>query len=472
MSKLLSYIKGLKALLSNGETIPAKLSAFEIGLKHLEDRLNAIELSINAERDSAIHSQTIILRELEALNETENLVARQQPLHFGEKIRCIFLIHHAPAWDSLADVFDAMRMANDFEPVVISISHDFNHSGEFSGEGEVHKRLEFENVPHIRLPGDLPTHLSALKAYRPHVIFRQSPWEPDVPPAFRTEEISFARLCYVPYFANSVIKGRDAFEYDQYFHRMCWRLFCINQFHYNLALKGSFVAPSKLVVSGHPKFDRLLSSAKDPYWPINRGKESLRVIWDSHHSVQSEWLGFGNFHKIYSELLTLARENEDIEIVFTAHPKLFESNASGLMTKAQIDSFLRDWLALPNTGLIEKHVPYAKIFAASDAMVTNGISFLTEYQLFNKPIIFFDSQQHEPFNDEGEITVLSTHRAVSIPEILKLLRSFADRTDDGLATERRKLIKRIMPYPGRSAENIVEEIRKGLAIESAHSNQS
>lgn len=416
------------------------------------------------EIESNLHA---IGSELHAIKQTVNLVARRRVPVRGAKIRCVFLVHHAPGWESLHDLFIAMSEAIDFMPVVISIARDFKHTNEVYGEEDVHQKLTREGVPHLRFSGqDFKAYLDVLKAIDPHVIFRQAPWEDDIPSMLRAAEICFSRICYIPYFANMILKGREGFDFDQYFHRMCWRIFCVSQYQFDLIKEKTLLKGANVVISGHPKFDRLLEAAKNPYWPINSNARTFRVLWTAHHSVRPDWLGFGTFHRIYEAFLSFAKRNSDIEFVFSPHPMLIESTAHGLLTRKQVDDFVREWSALPNAFLLDSATSYPRVFAASDVMITDGISFLTEYQFFNKPLIFFDSQQHEPFNEEGEATIRSAHRVTSTAELFELLRVIEKRGNDPLTNNRRELVNRIMPFPGKSSQRILSEIRNGLAAES------
>ena len=106
----------------------------------------------------------------------------------------------------------------------------------YGGEAQTSAALQKAGVRHIRL-GMEPSWpaLDILRAIQPDVILRQSQWEQDVPPAFATSRLSFARICSVPYGMSIVGKfspgdesvgGVNEQSFDQYYHRMAWRVFC------------------------------------------------------------------------------------------------------------------------------------------------------------------------------------------------------------------------------------------------------
>src|SRR5262249_14225023 len=109
---------------------------------------------------------------------------------------------------------------------------------------------------------------------------------------------------------------------------------------------------------------------------------------------------FGVFHLIFEQMLDWARQSPDIDFVMKPHPALLSTAVGqGHVSQQRMDAFLSGWAAQPNCGVCDGQ--YAELFAASDLLISDGVSFLTEYHLFDKPLIFFDSARHVPFNDLG-----------------------------------------------------------------------
>ncbi len=151
-------------------------------------------------------------------------------------IRCLFLVHYMEAWDSIADVYAEMDAADDFAPLVASIPRRLVHAPDFGGEQFTHEGLEALDVPHIRLNGpDSFRDLQTVKHLDPHLILRQSQWDSDVPPAFATEHLGFARLALIPYETMSLIEaappppGVADWLSDTPYHRSSWAVFCANE---------------------------------------------------------------------------------------------------------------------------------------------------------------------------------------------------------------------------------------------------
>jgi hypothetical protein len=150
-----------------------------------------------------------------------------------------------------------------------------------------------------------------------------------------------------------------------------------------------------------------------------------------------------------------------VEIVLKPHPMLFESRGQGAISKTDLDAFMNAWTALPNTSL-QTGGDYGPLLSASDAMLTDGISLLAEYQLFNKPLIWVDSQQHVGFNNIGEQIIRGAYVAQSASEVVTLIDRLRKQGDDPLKQQRDETVRYLMPFLGASAENAVAAIRNGL----------
>ena len=386
--------------------------------------------------------------------------------------RVLFLVHNIEAWDSLADVFDQMQAAPDFEPMVATIPCLYHH-GSDNSDGEVanHNGLSRLGVPHFRpATGDPEIALDFIKKITPDIIFRQSPWEMDIPTAFGANSLTFARLCYVPYFVGAVVDdfsaGGDRIDLhgDQLLHRLCWRIYAEHEITVQNMRARSSRGGDHIVLSGHPKLDRLWKTRARPAWPIESGTRAFRIVWAPHHSITAGWLGFGTFLRTYRDMLAWAQEDPAIEIVLKPHPALFgRLRGDPTMRPEGLAEFLRAWGVLPNTAIVEGG-DYGPLFAGSDAMITDGISFLSEYQIFDKPLVFLDSGHHVPFNRLGEQIIASAWRVGLVADARAFLNDFRRQGMDPTAKSRIATMQLLRPFPGEAAQRIVQDLRVGLGI--------
>jgi CDP-glycerol glycerophosphotransferase (TagB/SpsB family) len=155
-----------------------------------------------------------------------------------------------------------------------------------------------------------------------------------------------------------------------------------------------------------------------------------------------------------------------LEVVLKPHPMLFESMAHGKMPPVEFEAFLNAWVAQANTSIVLGG-DYGPLFAASDLMITDGVTFLVEYQLFDKPLIWIDSEQHVGFNEMGELACHCLYRATSVREVSRLVDFVLSEQQDPLAEARREVSNVFRPFPGESAERVVATIHEKLLEEAS-----
>lgn len=392
------------------------------------------------------------------------------------RIRCVFLVHAIESWDALMGVYHAMRADPRFEPIVLSINRKFPGDATYQGEETTSSNLTRLGIPHLRVGmQETPTALAALRAFAPAVIFRQSQWEEDVPPAFRIDQLAFAKICSLPYGTCIVAKfskndesvgGVSSLAFNQLYHKRAWRVFCETELTRSFFANFNPGNPEKFVLSGYPKLMRLREARnqKDA-WPINHGVRNFRVIWAPHHGLTPEWLGFGVFHEIYNDFLSWAAACFDIEFVLKPHPALFGyAVSSGLMSKEQLETFVQKWCALPNCHI--ESADYGSLFASSDLMVTDGVSFLVEYPVFEKPLVFLDSGRHVPFNPLGDLAVRAAHTVHSFQGMRAAVETYKNGAAWTLTAERQILIDTLFPVKDDPTKIILESILSGLSAEA------
>ena len=221
------------------------------------------------------------------------------------------------------------------------------------------------------------------------------------------------------------------------------------------------------------------ASGASEYWPSLTGKPSLiqmvqraatvvpekhdryRIVWAPHHSYGPLWLNFGTLSKIRNEMLSFAREHENVDIIFKPHPFLLGTMTDrGLMTQSEVDEWTSAWEALPNTST-NTDSDYVSLFINSDMMICDGISFLGEYPLITgRPAVFIERSDHWAFSPLGETIAKTSIRYSSFAE-------FAENFDvlkaNGLPDRTKEIdqfLAEATPYPGKAAKRIVRAIRK------------
>lgn len=325
----------------------------------------------------------------------------------GAPVRVAFLVHNFEAWGALRSVFRAMQVDPRFAPVVFSLPRLFPGARRYEGENLTSARLSDDGVPHIRLNDPVPIKdLDRIKSFEPEAIFRQSHWQIDIPSAFKTRNLTFAKQYYVAYAIGPISAEAGGGRIARTPKDLCERQFLASEVTRDVMLEQDRLNGLRLVVTGHPKVGEVLAAT--PAWPIASGNET-RVIWSAHHSIGTHWSNYGVFPKVYDEMLALAKRRPDIDILFSPHPGLLTRiEAMEGEARQRVDSFFAEWNSLPNTGNLYDG-RYQGPFQACDLLIIDGMSFLIEFQLVGKPIIHLSRPDRAPLNALGELVIKGAH---------------------------------------------------------------
>jgi hypothetical protein len=448
------------------------------GVERVQEELGRLRSEVEdlGSKASALHAasertQNLILEARTALDRAASAAGRaaQRATLRRDRARIVFLVHNRDAWDSIGELISILRDEPDFDPIVVSIPHQYGGKGAPRGEGRVHRFLSDRSVAHIRLRNeDIRSASELLFALDPDVVFRQSQWDADVDAAFSPENLAWTRLAIVPYETMNPTHNVP-WDYppvnsavDQHLHRAAWLVFCANDEALEIARRDSLTGARQFRVVGHPKADALRRTTAR--WPghVDAPDRPHRVLWSAHHSIHDGWNDFGTFPRVHHDMLRWAREEPHTEFVFTHHPYLRGSirRPASPLTDAQFKDWLAQWRSLPNT--FYDRGPYAPLLAASDLLVTDGPSMITESQVLTVPTIFLERDDHVEFNSIGDIIVTGVH---SVPDVARARAVAATlEVGDPLMETQRANVERLFG-PSGSARRIVEALRNEIRVE-------
>ena len=369
-------------------------------------------------------------------------------------IRVVFLIFYFEAWDSLSQVYQSMLRDPRFEPIVASIPRKLTGDIGYGGEKRVHKFFKRQGIEHVRLTDpDSWASLAQLKALAPDYVFLNYPWQRNYQPAFRPDSLAtFTRILYTPYFLAPLVNeqfdtpasGKDAANsdptevaahlYTQRVHQLASLVF-VQDADTQLAFGNTERGSKRVWFTGSPKLDSLRktyvealnklaakSQARASREVKTPRRYDLKVLWAPHHSYSPAWLNFGMFVQSYQQMLDVAKRHPRVQFVLRPHPFLFGTLIDRGVISAEILAHWQEaWKALPNTKTNAK-ASFAKQFASTNMLLTDGISFLAEYPLITgKPAIFLENPDHWQINHLGAIAAAANQKIGTVAEFEALL---------------------------------------------------
>jgi CDP-glycerol glycerophosphotransferase (TagB/SpsB family) len=135
------------------------------------------------------------------------------------------------------------------------------------------------------------------------------------------------------------------------------------------------------------------------------------------------------------------------------------------VSRADYDVWLDRWSALPNTAVTDPG-SYPATIAAADLLLTDGLSMLVEFQLFERPLVFVERQDHRPFNEIGELVRRGAHSATCVADARRLAEKLLAAGSDSLQPVQRENVATLFGPPG-AADRILGVLRTLIADETA-----
>jgi CDP-glycerol glycerophosphotransferase (TagB/SpsB family) len=216
------------------------------------------------------------------------------------------------------------------------------------------------------------------------------------------------------------------------------------------------------VTTGSIKLDGYHFINKDNaenYW---KTKDKKRIIYAPHHSFNDGLHEVATFKANGQFILELAKTHPETEWIFRPHPLFIDRiTKNSIMTLEEVKKYYKEWEEI---GSISIGGNYYEMFSSSDLLITDCISFLTEYAPTGKPVIHLrKNNQKEDFNtlvsklDEGYYQIYSNE------ELKEVFEKLIVNNEDYLK-EKRENNKKLLPVDILASEKIYHYLKKTLWI--------
>ena len=356
------------------------------------------------------------------------------------------------------DLFNLFVQDGRFEPIIFSpvdgwYNNEFDVS-EFRSDAERHKAHGLNVFEMKRDSLDVP---------KTDILFRLRPYPEYIPPAFKLTNIKPKEtlLVNIPY----------SFFVDAITHplsKVLWKKFFPSTIMLERHKKLNKFSIPQGFYSGYPKLDVFFKpESKFRFdWKMTR-PDAKKIIWAPHHSI-----GFGTltatFQWNYQFMYEFAKAHPEISWVVKPHSllshqaiwsKVFPSNEA-------LREYFQKWDDLPNARYYTGTY-YQDIFATSDGMIQDCISFIAEYQYVNKPMIYLTRLGSVGLGELGEeiLNASYTVDGKDLDAIAAMIQRVFIEGDDYKAAERREVFDKYLNYPKANGMLASEFIFKNICDE-------
>ncbi len=310
-----------------------------------------------------------------------------------------------------------------------------------------------------------------LQEIRPDIVFFNNPYELSLSDYYHSSHFPDSLSYYVPY--GVMTAAIQKHQYDQDFHMRMYKCFCESGKHLSMAKRYARNGGDNIVISGHPWFDDYRDDdAQDPWKQKEDSPHTrkMRLIWAPHHALESwETFNWSSFLLISEFMLDLAKELHDkTTIAFRPHPmlkgKLYAHPDWG---SERTEEYYRQWHTAPGT-LFSDEENYISLFKHSDAMILDSVSFLSEYLITGKPMLFVSNGKTPRWNEFGEELwqiIEKTSSSEGINRFIETLLSGKDSHQNA----RQAFFENTLGTPLReksATHNIFTDICKDLELEA------
>lgn len=277
-----------------------------------------------------------------------------------------------------------------------------------------------------------------LSSEAPDVVFYLKPYKGfnGAPPKFYIEEVSkHVRYTVFVSYCLDVQGGKDLVKYfyaqPMMFH--AWKVISYSTFYTNRLKRYSYRDADNLVETGHPKFDGISDLSNngefcDSAWNAQIGNRSV-VLWNTHFSIKDNE-GVGTFFENKDAVFEYFKSNKEKVLLWRPHPYFWSCLEEDPRVGEDGLAALIDEVEKMGNVIIDNKGDYRYAFAAADALLSDATTFLAEFAITGKPVMYTPKSNGESVINEvylREIEVCSGK--ASLFDFLNSIKTNAERNE-------------------------------------------
>lgn len=373
-------------------------------------------------------------------------------LSHKSKIRVGFIVYSSSEWQC-EELYKKFSVSEKFFPSILVARYSYGNC-EIIEEKYRETCQYFENKNYDICYGDKKSGngkrgLDAIEEFDILIYF--TPFDL-VTEEWNILERPIRQLCihipYAYYLVNKDDVGYSDIYYDKPIFQLTWFYFASCELQAEIVRQRQRLQGYNIKVSGFPKVDTLLEkkyTVREDLWKINK-KSKIKIIWAPHFNMRKGMNG--TFHYNYVWFWEFAKNNPEISWIVRPHPRMERGvlEKGIFQTTDEYKQYLEKWNDLPNARVIPNG-EYYDIFAFSDAMILDSVSFLAEYQFTEKPLLLLQPECKRTLSELGErlVSVLYTANGKDFKKIEEFLKN-VELGIDLKKTERKNFLNEYLDY--------------------------
>lgn len=363
----------------------------------------------------------------------------------GEKINVVFVCHRPVVWESLHSVYDALKSDKSFNVSIVAIPNKkelpklgLNHEV-YESEGAEDFWKEYGCINGYDYE---KKEWFDLKELKPDYVFFQQPYNIMRCEAYKSWNVaSYAKICYVPYafdfIGGGILEETSPIDFMEDVSIYFTQNAIDNELISEILKRNECEA--KTVISGFPRYDSIYDyqNTKSNSWSFSNDKQ-FKVMWTPRWCTNE---GNCNFFNYKDKLIDYASKNKDVALLFRPHPQAFLNwIGTGEMSEREVNEYRDRYEKSDNMRIDTKNDYFDTIFE-SDCLISDTSSFIADYFMTGKPIIYCHSR--DTFNRVSKEMSRGFYWVRNWKELETVLDSLKNE-DDPLYETRKQILDSLM----------------------------
>lgn len=385
----------------------------------------------------------------------ELIMHNNDPMDAVQKKRLAILYQLPESWANVRSIWEAAQDDDTVEASVVLLP--FIHS-----DYQWQRELAEEYLRNLGVPY-VPWNSYSLKEAALDAVLYTSPYDET-----RPEEYKFANVCqyvrrtaYVPY--GLEVGGGEQNYFYQYGQPVTAHADAV--FVRSENVRGMFsrycpTGSSHVYVTGHPRMDGLVDIAGfavDPALKHAVG-ERKAILWNAHFSFDDDL--WSTFDCLACGIIESFIDRPDLVLLFRPHPLLWRKLIN-LNILSECDIVELKAQLLDRGVIVDERSDHRHAFAVSAAMISDAGSFLMEYLVTGKPVLYLKNPDGLGLNEEGVAVARQYQSASDLTQVVAFLDQVR-RGEDPLHASRNASIKYFFNEldggSGRRVLNVLKEL--------------
>jgi hypothetical protein len=371
------------------------------------------------------------------------------------KLKIVFFAQEYSVWPSLQSFYDACNKDERFiaQHVYIPFRHE---NSDLKGFEVSHAEME----PYWKAGYPImPYTMYDLSKESPDVAVFVKPYDL-IPKQFSFYEVEkiVKRCMYICY----GFEGSNFIDYQFRlpFVNKIWKYTVFGECVKEAYTKYGYRNGENCVVWGNPRVDSIdkIKNATIPAEWNEKINGRKVILWTPHHTIE-----YGTFFEYKNVIFKYFEDNKDIFLLFRPHPLMLQAIIkNGILTDNDVIAII-NMIEQSDNIILDTSPSYREAFSVSDAIMTDPTSFLKEYLILDRPILYTTGSTKEKhifpeMNDAWHIATFPEH-ILDFLEMVKIGNDYKQKDRERIRT---KFI--FMPLGG-VGEYIKEQVIKSILEE-------